>query len=95
VTLGGMIGDGGLVDKIREVPDEYSTLPMRIKVKAGDTVTWTNKGKVAHDATAQDGSWTTGPIAPGATGTVKFDKPGTWTYQSKAFPFMYGQVVVE
>jgi quinohemoprotein ethanol dehydrogenase len=95
VTLGGMIGDGGLVDKIREVQDEYSTLPMRIKVKVGDTVTWSNKGKVAHDATAQDGSWTTGPIAPGAAGTVKFDKAGTWTYQSKAFPFMYGQVVVE
>ncbi|HTJ65772.1 MAG TPA: PQQ-binding-like beta-propeller repeat protein [Alphaproteobacteria bacterium] len=95
VTLGGMIGDGGLVDKVREVPDEYSTLPMRIRVHTGDTVTWTNKGKQTHDATAQDGSWTTGPIAPGATGTVKFDKPGTWTYQSKAFPWMYGQVVVE
>jgi alcohol dehydrogenase (cytochrome c) len=95
VTLGGMIGDGGLVDKIREVQDEYSTLPMRIRVHVGDTVTWSNKGKVAHDATAQDGSWTTGPIAPGATGTVKFDKAGTWTYQSKAFPWMYGQVVAE
>jgi quinohemoprotein ethanol dehydrogenase len=95
VTLGGMIGDGGLVDKVRESPDEYSTLPMRIRIHTGDTVTWTNKGKEAHDATAQDGSWTTGPIAPGATGTVKFDKPGSWTYQSKAFPWMYGQVVVE
>jgi plastocyanin len=95
VTLGGMIGDGGLVDKVREVPDEYSTLPMRIRVHVGDTVTWTNKGKEEHDATAQDGSWTTGPIKPGATGTVKFDKAGTWTYQSKKFPWMYGQVVVE
>jgi alcohol dehydrogenase (cytochrome c) len=95
VTLGGMIGDGGLVDKIREVPDEYSTLPMRIRVHVGDTVTWSNKGKEEHDATAQDGSWTTGPIKPGATGTVKFDKAGTWTYQSKKFPWMYGQVTVE
>jgi quinohemoprotein ethanol dehydrogenase len=95
VTLGGMIGDGGLVDKVREVQDEYSTIPARIKVKVGDTVTWSNKGEVAHDATSQDGSWTTGPIAPGAAGTVKFDKPGSYTYASKAFPWMYGQVVVE
>jgi plastocyanin len=77
------------------VPDEYSTLPMRIKVKVGDTVTWTNKGKKPHDAASIDGSWTTGPIAPGASGTVKFDKPGTYVYNSKAFPWMYGQVVVE
>ena len=95
VALGGPVGDGGLVDKIRESPDEYSTLPMRIKVKVGDTVTWTNKGKQPHDATSQDGSWTTGDIAPGAAGTVKFDKPGAYTYSSKKFPWMYGQVVVE
>ncbi len=95
VTLGGPIGDGGLVDKVRESPDEYSTLPMRVRIKAGDSITWTNKGKEAHDATAVDGSWTTGPIAPGASATVKFDKPGSWTYASKAFPWMYGQVMVD
>jgi plastocyanin len=95
VALGGDIGDGGLVDKVRQSPDEYSTLPMRVRVKVGDTITWTNKGKATHDATALDGSWTTGPIAPGASGNVKFDKPGTWVYASKAFPWMYGQVVVE
>jgi alcohol dehydrogenase (cytochrome c) len=95
VALGGDIGDGGLVDKVRESPDEYSTIPMRVRIKTGDSITWTNKGKVPHDATAQDGSWTTGPIAPGAAATVKFDKPGTWVYASKAFPWMYGQVVVE
>jgi alcohol dehydrogenase (cytochrome c) len=95
VTVGGAIADNGLVDKVREEPDEYSTAPMRIRVKLGDTVTWTNKGKQPHDATAADGSWTTGPIAPGGSGTVKFDKPGSYTYSSKRFPWMYGQVVVE
>ena len=53
VTLGGMIGDGGLVDKIREVPDEYSTLPMRIRVHVGDTVIWDNRG-VLHRAAPYD-----------------------------------------
>jgi plastocyanin len=64
-------------------------------VKAGDTVTFANKGAKVHDATAVDGSWTTGDIAPGAAGTVKFDKPGSYTYTSKAFPWMYGQVSVD
>jgi plastocyanin len=50
---------------------------------------------VPHDASAQDGSWSTGEIAPGKSATVKFDKPGTYTYICKDHPWSYGQLVVE
>ena len=83
------------VIKNAEFTDEYVFQPMRIKVKAGATVTWTNDGKEAHDAIAQDGSWTTGEIAPGKTGTVKFDKPGTYTYICKDHPWSYGEIQVQ
>ena len=75
--------------------DEYSLKPVRIKVKAGTSVTWTNSGKEVHDASARDGSWTTGPIQPGKSATVKFDKPGTYIYICKDHPWSIGQLIVE
>jgi quinohemoprotein ethanol dehydrogenase len=75
--------------------DEYVFQPMRAKVKSGGKITWTNDGKEPHDATAEDGSWTTGEVAPGASATVTFDKPGTYTYLDKRHPWMFGQVTVE
>jgi quinohemoprotein ethanol dehydrogenase len=75
--------------------DEYVFQPMRIKVKAGSSVTWTNDGKEPHDATAEDGSWTTGEVSPGKSAAVKFDRPGKYTYICKDHPWSYGELVVE
>ena len=83
------------VIKPAEYTDEYVFQPMRIKVKAGASVTWTNDGKMPHDASAQDGSWSTGEVAPGKSATVKFDKPGKYTYICKDHPWSYGEIVVE
>ena len=83
------------VIKPAKYKDEYVFQPMRIKVKAGSSVTWTNDGKEAHSATAQDGSWTTGEVAPGKSATVKFDKPGKYTYICKDHPWSYGEITVE
>jgi alcohol dehydrogenase (cytochrome c) len=94
VNFGGEISDTGL-EFVRKTIDEHAVLPLRIKVKAGTKVTWTNQGKAPHDATAMDGSWTTGDIAPGAAGSVAFDKPGTFDYTSKSEPWVHGQIVVE
>jgi len=83
------------VIKPAKYTDEYVFQPMRIKVKAGASVTWTNNGKEAHAATAQDGSWTTGEVAPGKSATVKFDKPGKYTYVCKDHPWSYGEITVD
>lgn len=95
VAMGGMVSDNGLAEKVRQVFDETAFAPARIRVKAGTTVTWTNKGKTAHTATAQDGSWTTNEVAPGQTATVTFAKPGTYTYVCKDHPWSFGQVIVQ
>jgi alcohol dehydrogenase (cytochrome c) len=94
VAMSATIESIGVI-KAAKFTDEYVFQPVRIKVKAGSSVTWTNNGKEAHDATAQDGSWTTGEIQPGKSATVKFDKPGTYTYICKEHPWSYGQLVVE
>ena len=66
-----------------------------VSVKAGDSVTWTNAGKEVHTPTARDGSWTAGPIQPGQSATVKFDRPGTYIYADKDHLWSVGQLIVE
>ncbi len=83
------------ISKVLTYTNEYAFKPLRTKVKAGTAVTWTNTGKLPHDATAVDGSWTTGEIAPGASATVTIAKPGTYTYICKDHPWSFGQLVVE
>ncbi len=94
VAMSATIESIGVI-KAAKFTDEYVFQPLRIKVKAGGSVTWTNDGKMPHDATAQDGSWSTGEVAPGKSATVKFDKPGTYTYVCKDHPWSYGQLIVE
>ncbi len=79
----------------QNVRDEYAFYPRRIRVLVGDTVTWSNEGRTAKTIAAEDGAWTAGLIAPGESGTVQFDAPGTYTYLSEEYPFMLGQIFVE
>jgi plastocyanin len=49
--------------------------PDTVRVHAGDTLVFTNKDVVEHDATAlPDSAWTTGKLAPGQTGKVVVGK---------------------
>jgi len=75
--------------------DEYEFNPYRARVKAGTKVSWRNNGRLVHTIVALDGSWTTGPLKPLDIGTVNFDKPGTYTYICKEYPWVYGQIIVE
>jgi plastocyanin len=68
--------------------------PARIEVPAGTTIVWTNRDPVAHTVTAEDGSWDSGLIQPGATWRRTFDRPGTYPFICTPHPFMKGVVVV-
>jgi len=73
---------------------DFSFSPKMFTVPPGATVTWINNGLQSHTIAAQDGSWTTGPITPSDQVSLKFDKPGTYTYIDKEHPWMYGQLLV-
>lgn len=75
--------------------DEYSFQPVRAKVKAGATITFTNDGKERHGAVALDGSWRTPELAPGQSATVTFEKPGEYVYRCTDHPWSYAQIIVE
>ena len=74
---------------------DYSFSPATITVNVGDTVTWTNQGKQPHTATASDGSFNTGTLHTGQSGSHTFTKAGTFAYICSIHPFMHGTVVVQ
>jgi plastocyanin len=63
-------------------------------IAAGDTVTWTNNDTTTHTSTSDDGSWSSGNIAPGSTYSRTFSAPGTFTYHCAIHPGMVGTVSV-
>jgi quinohemoprotein ethanol dehydrogenase len=95
ISISAVQTDNRAIVKAIDYKNEYTYKPLRAKVKAGSSVTWTNDGKLPHSATAADGSWTTGEIAPGQSAMVKFDKAGTYTYSCSDHPWSYAQLVVE
>ena len=75
---------------------DYMFSPQTIKVKVGDTVTWTNNDTVKHTVTIDSGD---GPksdlFGKGQTYTYTFKKAGTFTYHCEPHPYMKGTVIVE
>jgi LPXTG-motif cell wall-anchored protein len=57
--------------------------PKTITITVGDTITWTNQGKMPHTVTASDNSFDSGNLASGATFSHTFDKAGTFAYYCK------------
>jgi quinohemoprotein ethanol dehydrogenase len=87
--------DGPLVAATNVDLVDYAYTPVRITVKAGATVTFTNKGKQPHNAAgSSEGGWDTGLLEGGKSATVTFNKPGSYAYNCTPHPFMVGEVVV-
>ncbi len=68
--------------------------PTSISVAVGTTVTWTNRDSVEHTVTADDGSFDSQTIAPGATFSQTFSNAGTFTYHCKIPSAMKATVIV-
>ena len=55
--------------------------PQTIPVSKGDTLFWKNNDSVVHNVVADNSSFNSGDIAPGAEWSRKFDSEGTFTYK--------------
>ena len=69
--------------------------PNPITVGVGGSVTWTNNDNTSHNATANDGTWNSGNIAPGASFTRSFPTAGSFPYHCTIHPGMVATVVVQ
>jgi plastocyanin len=90
-----ILQDLGANGGVRSYVDEYAFKPYRTRARTGERVTWGNNGKMTHTVAAENGSWTTGPLRPGQSVSLIFDKPGVFAYICKDHPWAYGQLVVE
>jgi plastocyanin len=68
--------------------------PPNAAIELESTITWTNNGAEPHTVTADDGSFDSGVLNPGASYTVAFDGLGTVTYHCAIHPEMRGSVSV-
>jgi len=54
--------------------------PNIVRIQPGQTVAWRNDGRSPHDVTADDGSWESGNLDPGAEFDRVFDTPGVYAF---------------
>ena len=74
---------------------DFSFSPASLTVNQGDTVTWVNNGPTPHSATANNGSFNTGILRAGQSGSHTFDQAGTYSYYCQPHPYMKATIVVQ
>ncbi len=86
-------GGGGATTIITISNFNFSPNPMSVTV--GSSVAWKNNDSTSHTATADNGSFNTGTIAPGATSNaITMSTAGTFTYHCQIHPFMTATINV-
>jgi len=73
----------------------YSPGTITVSVSGNNTVTWLNNDNAPHTVTANDGSFSSGNIAPGASFSYTFTKSGTYTYHCLYHPWMTGIIIAK
>jgi plastocyanin len=67
--------------------------PALMTLTAGKPVAWINDDSLVHRVTADDGSFDSGDMQPGATFSRTFSMPGTFPYHCKYHKGMTGTVI--
>jgi len=74
--------------------EDFAYDPDPVTIEEGGKVIWINRDSAPHTATAEDGSFDTGPIEEGKLKSETFKEPGTYTYVCSIHPQMHGTVEV-
>ncbi len=74
---------------------DYYFSPKKVTIDTGESVKWTNKGKVPEGHTATGDSFDSGVLKKGQSYTHKFTKAGSFDYICTLHPNMTGTVVVK
>ena len=68
--------------------------PMSLTVRAGSTVTWSNKDEEPHTVVSDIGLFRSAAMDTNEDFSFKFDKPGTYRFICSIHPQMAGIIVV-
>ena len=75
--------------------DNFTFNPQKLTVKAGTTVTWTNKDDIPHAIAAVSKQFKSKALDTGDAYSFTFTTPGTYEYFCSLHPHMTGTIVVE
>ena len=75
--------------------DSFRFSPQNITVKAGATVTWTNKDDVPHTIVSTTKKFRSGVLDTDGKFSFTFSDPGTYEYFCSVHPQMMGKVIVQ
>ena len=73
--------------------ENFSFNPGTLTIKAGTTVTWTNKDSVTHKIKSD--TFNSDYLNQGNTFQFKFDSKGEYNYSCAIHPSMTGKIIVE
>lgn len=85
-------GAGGAPTTVTMRDDAF--VPARLRVHAGDRVTFVNRDDDAHTVTSTTGSFDSKGLDTGDTWQHTFSKPGVYHYICQLHPFMKGAIIV-
>ena len=69
--------------------------PERLTIKAGTTVTWTNRDDIPHTVASKDRAFKSKVMDTDESFSFTFSTPGEYTYFCSLHPHMTGTIVVE
>jgi len=75
--------------------DNFTFEPQTLTVKAGTTITWTNRDDIPHTVVSNDFLFKSKVLDTDDKFTFTPEKPGTYSYFCSIHPKMTGKVVVE
>ena len=75
--------------------DNFVFGPERLTVKAGTTVTWTNRDDIPHTVASKDRLFKSKVMDTDESYSFTFPTPGEYTYFCSLHPHMTGTIVVE
>ena len=75
--------------------DNFSFTPQNVTVKAGATVTWTNKDDVPHTVVSTTKKFRSPVMDTDGKFSYTFSDPGTYEYFCSVHPHMTGKVIVQ
>ena len=74
---------------------DFMFAPVSLTVRAGSTVTWTNRDEEPHTVVSDTGLFRSGAMDTNESFSYRFDKPGTYHYLCSIHPRMAGTIIVE
>ncbi len=75
--------------------DNFSFVPQVLTVKAGTSVTWTNKDDVPHTVVSTVKKFASRVLDTDERFSFTFRDPGTYEYYCSVHPHMTGKIVVQ